>query len=130
MPTVAIRDTKAGDVIKHEYAPQNGYCRELVEVDLKKDTVIGSVFVVSTGELVAVATSAEKLCVVVDPAVYNLRPTSGSATNTVKVACLVRGPAIVGDLKLVYGVDVDTDAEKAAVAAQLKSQGILVEKQV
>lgn len=126
MTTVANRETKAGDVIKHEYAPQNGYCRELLTLTLTPTSQIGDV--VTGGSLVTVATTADDLAVIVDPAVYNLRPTTGTASA--QVACLVRGPAIVGDLNLNYGADVNTAPEKAAVAAQLKAQGILVEKQV
>lgn len=126
MPTVAIRETKAGDVIKHEYAPQNGFCREVLSLTLTPTSQIGDV--VADGALVLVANTTDELGVIVDPAVYNLRPTTG--TVVASVACLVRGPAIVGDLNLNYGADVNTAPEKAAVAAQLKSQGILVEKQV
>lgn len=52
-----------------------------------------------------------------------------AATTDTKVIVLARGPAIVADAALSYDASINTDAEKAALYAQLKNVGIIVETQ-
>jgi hypothetical protein len=55
---------------------------------------------------------------------YDLAVTANTDTT---VLALTRGPAIVSKSGLTYGASVNTDAEKAALYAQLKAVGIVAE---
>lgn len=125
MPTQAFNARKIleGDVVKHEYADK-AFTRELRSVTVTATTAVGTVL--AGAAAVTVATTANADGIVVDTSVYEKRLVPGTYT----LAVLVRGPAIVGDLNLTYGADVDTVAEKAAVAAVLKAKNILVGNQL
>lgn len=114
----ASRNTKVGDVVKHEYEAATGYCRELRTVTVTATTAVGTVLAGAAAVLVASTSSADGI--VVDERVYEYRKTPGSYT----LAVLVRGPAIVADASLTFGADVDTKAEKDAVIAVLDGLGI------
>lgn len=125
MTLIATRNVKQGDVIKHEYEPSTGYCRELRSVTVTATTAIGTVLNGAAAVLVAGTASANG--VVVDPKVYEYRKVPGTYT----LAVLKAGPSIIGDANLTYGADVDTKAEKDAVNAALTANtGIKVAVQV
>ena len=117
------RKTLVGDVVKYEL-PEKAYTRELRSVTVTATTAVGTVL--AGAAAVTVATTANADGIVVDERVYEKRLVPG----TYSLAVLVRGPAIVGDLKLTYGADVDTTAEKNAVVAVLKAKNILVGNQL
>lgn len=58
------------------------------------------------------------------------RETAIAATTATTVIAIYRGPAEVGASALVYGTDVNTDAEKAAVMAALEARQIMIDVQV
>jgi len=131
MPKISSSGISLGDVVKHEYGKEWGYCRETVTVTLTPTSKIGDVLSATAGgvySLVTVATTATTAGVLVDPNVLNLRPSSG--TVNVQAAVLVDGPAVIGDDLVNYGADVDTNAEKLAVLARLRLLRIKARKQV
>jgi hypothetical protein len=135
MPTgkISERPTKIGDVLKHEYMPSTGYCREMVTVTvpaggISVGAVLESTSVPGKYTLVTVATGGNADGVLIDDSVWDTDTYDGADFT---LAVLTRGPSIVGDLNLSYGADVDTPAEKDTVNAALTANaGIKVDPQV
>lgn len=129
---IATRPTKIGDVLKHEYDPQTGYCRELVTVTvpaggLEIGAVLESTSVSGKYTLVAVATTADADAVLVDTRVNDDTVVGGDF----QLAVLTRGPAQVADKALSFAADIDTDPERqAAYTALTTNTGIEVLEQV
>jgi len=123
---IATENFRLSNVLKHEYEPSLGYCRETVVInddaaDLKIGTVLG----------VVTATGKYKVCVQTATdgsqnaaAVLMEDKTIANSTDT-KVLALVRGPAIVSKSGLVLDASFDQDAEKAAAYASLAAKGIV-----
>lgn len=129
---IASRPTKVGDVLKHEYDPATGYCRELVTVTvpaagLPVGAVLESTSVSGKYNLVAVATTANADAVLIDVRVNDETVVDGDF----ELAVLTRGPAQVADESLTFAADIDTPAEReAAFAALTAATGIEVLQQV
>jgi len=123
---IATENFRLSNVLKHEYEPSLGYCRETVVINddaanLKIGTVLG----------VVTATGKYKVCVQTATdgsqnaaAVLMEDKTIANSTDT-KVLALVRGPAIVSKSGLVLDASFDQDAEKAAAYASLAAKGIV-----
>lgn len=125
MTQIATRKTKVGDVLKHEYMPTTGYCRQEVTVTVAANMPIGAVLELSAGKYIWVvkANVANAVAVLVDDRVYD------KAAGDHKLVVLVRGPSQVGRSKLSFAdavVSADIDTASAALAAK----GIEVVKQV
>lgn len=128
MTKVLERKTKVGDVLKHEYVPSTGFCRESapVDVDSSVDTAtleVGSVITFTGGKWIAYldANVADPIGVLIDETVYDL--TTTEIATDVALAVLKRGIAQVrqGGLKL------DTTGVTAATAyAALEAANIEV----
>lgn len=123
MTLIATDIPRLSSVIAHEYEPAMGYCREVVNVTVVSGMKIGAVLD-NAGALVTVATTANTSYVLIDERVKDLAP------GVHKLLVLARGPVILKDAGLSYGADVDTTAEKDAVAAILKGKGLIVEKAI
>lgn len=128
MPVIATDTLRYSNTVKHEYAPSEAFCREVVTVNEAgaKTYTIGTVLgkVTATGkykicEATAVDGSQNAIAVV-------LEDKSVAATTDTKVLALVRGPAIVSKSALTFGSTVDTDPEKATAYASLATVNILV----
>ena len=123
---IATENFRLSNVLKHEYEPSLGYCRETVVInDAAADLKIGTVLGVVT------ATGKYKVCVQTATdgsqnaaAVLMEDKTIANSTDT-KVLALVRGPAIVSKSGLVLDASFDQDAEKAAAYASLAAKGIV-----
>lgn len=123
---IATENFRLSNVLKHEYEPSLGYCRETVVInDAAADLKIGTVLGVVT------ATGKYKVCVQTAAdgsqnaaAVLMEDKTIANSTDT-KVLALVRGPAIVSKSGLVLDASFDQDAEKAAAYASLAAKGIV-----
>ena len=123
---IATENFRLSNVLKHEYEPSLGYCRETVVINgaaanLKIGTVLG----------VVTATGKYKVCVQTATdgsqnaaAVLMEDKTIADSTDT-KVLALVRGPAIVSKSGLVLDASFDQDAEKDAAYASLAAKGIV-----
>ena len=125
MTILATKDRIVSDVLKHEYAPEFGWCREMRNVTLETGMKVGAV-VTSAGAWVAAAAVANADAIVIDPRL-DVADTLG--TGAVSVLCLVRGPAIVGRSYLQFKGTVSEANIDSAAAALLVKQ-IKVEKQV
>lgn len=131
MALVATRKPKIGNLVKHEYAREYGYCREVVvsNITAGADLSVGSVLgkITATGKYVprdpaAVDGSEVAAAVVVE------NKTIPAATDT-DIAVIVRGPSILADGALVFDVAHDA-AQKAAAIAEIESLGVVVRTQV
>jgi hypothetical protein len=135
MTVIATDSTRFSAVVKHEYEPQLGYCRDVVTVNdaaqtLKVGTVLGKV--TATGKYkvqdAAAADGSQNAAAVLiaDSAGLSGDITLANATDT-KVLVLTRGPVIVSKDALTMGAGTNLDAEKQAVYDALKALGILCE---
>lgn len=116
-----------GNVLKHEYGQDHGYCREegIVNVASATDLKVGSVLgkVTATGKYVPSDPAAVDGSQVA--AAMVMADVSVPATTDTEVTLLVRGAAIVTAKGLVF--DVAHDATQTATAhAELEALGILV----
>lgn len=131
MALINTRKPLLGNVVKHEYAREHGFCREVVTVNIADATelVNGSVLgkVTATGKYTVsdpAATDGSEVAA----AIVVENKSVAAATDT-EVAVLVRGPAIVVEGGLVF--DVAHDAGQIATAVgEIESLGIVVRKQV
>lgn len=132
MTVIATDTLRLSNTLKHEYAPEYAYCREVVTVNeaAAKTYAVGTVLgkVTADGKYkIAVQTasdgSATAAAIVMDDA--NI----AAATDT-KLVVLVRGPAGVNKGGLVLDASFDLQAEKDAVYAALEAKGIQVLDQV
>jgi len=130
---IGTRGTKVGDVLKNEYDPQSGYCREDVVVTVTAGMEVGAVLestsVAGKYTLVTVATTANADGVLLDESIYAVDQTSLPADFT--LAVLTDGPSQVSDGALSYGADVDTQPEiDAVITALVGNTGIKTRPQV
>ena len=131
MSLISTRKPLLGNLVKHEYAREHGFCREVVTVNVAADTElsVGSVLgkVTATGKYLpsdpaAVDGSEVAAAIVVENK-------SVAATTDTEVAVIVRGPAIIAKQALVF--DVEHDAGQIATAvAEIQSLGVVVREQV
>lgn len=127
MALLQTRKDKVGNLLKHEYAPEMGFCREAGTVDLDSTTVlasaeVGSVLTFTGGKWIAYldANVADPIGVLIDETVYDLTAAE-IATDVAGLAILVNGPAIVREAAL----KLDTTGVTSATAiAALKAANI------
>jgi hypothetical protein len=120
-----------GNLVKHEYAREHGFCREVVTVNVAADTElsVGSVLgkVTATGKYTVSDAAAVDGSEVAAAIVVENK--SVAATTDTEVAVIVRGPAIIAKQALVF--DVAHDAGQIATAvAEIQSLGVVVREQV
>ena len=127
MTVIAQSSQTLSNLVKREYQPEMGYCREVAVFnglagDLKIGTVLGKV--TATGKYkVAVQTAVDGSAVV---AGVLMEDKTVLAATDAKMLVLVRGPASVSKFGLVFDATYDLDAEKAVVYAALEAKGIQV----
>lgn len=131
--TVLATDTKRlSNVLKHEYAPEYAYCREVVVVNeaAAKTYAVGTVLgkVTATGKYkIAVETASDgskaaAAIVIADAAI--------AANTDTKLVVLVKGPAGVNKGGLVLDATYDDDTKKGVVYMALEAKGIQLLDQV
>lgn len=138
MTVIATDVQRFSNVVKHEYAPQSAYCREVVTMNDAAATIsIGAVLgkVTATGKYklvtaAAVDGSQNAVAVVIGDAMGHALPTTLAATTDTKFLVLARGPVMVGKAALQVGADIDTQGEKDAVYASLATVGIIASEQL
>lgn len=131
MALVASTAPKLGNLVKHEYGKEHGYCREKFVVNVGSETAltIGSLLgkVTATGKYQLVDPTAVDGSEVVAGVVIENK-TVPASTDT-EVVVLVRSPAIIADNAIVYDNTFDA-AQKAAAISEIESLGIVVRQQV
>lgn len=128
---IDTRPTKVGDVLKHEYDPCTGYCREVVTVAVPAGGLsIGAVLENTTSStvynLVNAANVSNASAVLIDTLVNDDTTVNGNFS----LAVLTDGPSQVADDSLSFAADVDTPAERQSAFDALETQGIKVLQQV
>ena len=128
MPIIAQDAKRLSALVKHEYEPSLGFCRNVVTVNeaAASDYVIGTVLgkITASGKYVVAketATDGSKV-----PAAVVLENKSIAATTDTKVLAAVRGKMILSKAEVVLDATYNTDAKKATALAALEALGILV----
>ena len=136
MTALDTRYTRLGAVVQHETLKEYGFCRATViarEGNATKytaGTVLGKV--TGTGKYAVLEASASDgsqnfAGIYVGSAGLTADDFQTiAATTDTSVVVLVRGPAIVGEANLKFGVSVDTQGERDAIYAQMDAVGIRV----
>lgn len=126
MTVIATENPRFSNVVKHEYEPSLGWCREVVTVngaaaELKVGTVLGKV--TATGKYkVAVETATDGSKV---PAAVVVEDKSLPATTDTGVLAFVRGPAIVSKGGLLLDATYDNATKVNAALGALAALNIL-----
>ncbi len=131
MSLVSTRKPKVGNLVKHEYEPAHGFCREVATVNVAADTEVsvGSVLgkVTASGKYVPRDPDASDGSeVAAGVAVEN--KTITAATDTT-LAVMVRGNSILAKGALVFDVTHDA-GEQATAISEIEALGILVRTSV
>lgn len=128
MPIIAQDTKRLSALVKHEYEPSLGFCRNVVTVNeaAASDYVIGTVLgkITASGKYVVAketATDGSKV-----PAAVVLENKSIAAATDTKVLAAVRGKMILSKAEVVLDATYNTDAKKATAIAALEALGILV----
>ena len=128
MHTIAQDTKRLSALVKHEYEPSLGFCRNVVTVNeaAASDYVIGTVLgkITASGKYVVAketATDGSKV-----PAAVVLEDKSIAATTDTKVLVAVRGPMILSKAGITLDATYNTDAKKTTALAALEALGILV----
>jgi len=128
MPIIAQDTKRLSALVKHEYEPSLGFCRNVVTVNeaAASDYVIGTVLgkITASGKYVVAketATDGSKV-----PAAVVLENKSIAAATDTKVLAAVRGQMILSKAEVVLDATYNTDAKKATAIAALEALGILV----
>ena len=112
---IATEGFRTSNLVKHEYEPSLGYCREVIVYNGPAKTFVVGELVTANGTAPLDAQNGADVAGVV-----MLEQAAAASTNT-RLLVLTRGPAIVSKSALVLGAV--TEAE--AIAA-LAAKGILV----
>jgi len=131
MALVGTRKPLLGNLLKHEYSGNLGYCRDVVTVNISggADLSVGSVLgkVTATGKYVqrdpAGGDGSE-----VSAAVVVENKTVGDGVDA-DIAVLVRGPSVIAKEALVFDVT-HTSGEKATAISEIEALGVVARKQV
>lgn len=136
MSVFATDSTRFSNVVKEEYKPEQGYCRESVVINdsaqtIKVGTLLGKV--TATGKYrVSLSASADGSQTPVGVYIIDGLGQSGDlvlpANTDTKAIILARGPAIVADAALTLGTGITAAAAKAALAALVPP--VIVETQI
>lgn len=120
-----VDNPSLGNVLKHEQAPEQRYCRDVLTIADTTGMAVGTVLIdgaIATAALVAAFNPAtQSIVVVIDETMYDDRANSITAGD---YAVLARGAAVVRLGGLRYAADIDTPAEKDALVAALLTAGI------
>ena len=128
MTKIATEDPRISDLVKYEQAPEHGWCREDVEIELAAETdlKIGTVLVKITASGVYVPVNASQVAgqegaeVAAAVLLENVTIPAGEATT---VTAAVQGAMIVRDEALIF-VNTHNDTERAAAIDALAALGI------
>lgn len=125
MSVIATDSTRFSAVVKSEFQPELGYCRESVVINdtaqtIKVGTVLGKV--TATGKYrVALSASSDGSQTPVGVYIADGIGQSGdlvlAASTDTKAIILARGPAIVADAGLTLGTGITAAAAKTALQA-------------
>lgn len=131
MTVIATENPRLSNVVKHEYEPSLGWCREVVTVNgAAAELVVGTVLgkVTATGKYkVAVETATDGSKV---PAAVVIEDKSLKASTDTGVLAIVRGPAIVSKGGLVLDATYDNATKVDAALGALATSNILANETV
>lgn len=139
MAVIATDIDRFSNVIKDEYSPASGYCREYVTVNLAAGATleVGTVLakVTATGKYLvqdaslASGAGLEASAILIGEDETKMGATFVAATDK-KVLVLKRGPARVAKEQLVMGAGTNDATKKQAVYDALAALGIVADSQL
>lgn len=131
MPLIATDTPRFSNLVKHEYEPTIGFCRESVTVNEAEaatyavGTVLGKVTLTRKYKVAkADATDGSQ-----DPVAIVLEDKTVAAGTDTKVLVMVRGQAIVSKAALIFDASF-TDQLKADTYVAFEDKGILVNETI
>lgn len=123
-----VDNPSLGNVLKHEYAAEQRYCRDVLTIANTTGMVVGTVLIdgaIATAALAAAFNPAtQSIVIVADETMYDDRANGVTAGD---YAVLARGAAVVRQGGLVTA-DINTEAEFADLESALLTAGIKVAK--
>ncbi len=125
MSVFATDSTRFSALVKHEYEPSLGFCRESVVFnDTAQTLVVGAVLgkVTATGKYrLSLSASADgsqtPAAIYIGDGLGNSGDLAVAAATDTKILVLARGPAVVADAALVRGTGITAAAAKTALQA-------------
>lgn len=134
MTVVATSSNRFSQVVKHEYDPATGYCRDVVTVNdsaqtLKVGTLLGKV--TATGKYVvckqAAADGSQNVAAVfVGDALGFSGDLAIAATTDTSVLTLTRGPLILSAGQIIWDASFTTQSQKDTAFANMKAAGVML----
>jgi hypothetical protein len=128
MSVIAVDSLRISNLVKMEFKPELGYCREVVTVNeaTAKTYAVGTVLgkVTANGKyMIAVQTAVDGSAVAAGIVLENK---AIAATTDTKLVVMVRGPASISAGALVLDATYNLDAEKLVVYQAFEAAGIQV----
>ncbi len=135
MAVIATDTQRLSALVKFEFEPSNGFCKEVFTVNeaAAKSYDVGTVLGIVT------ATGKAKICVqsasdgsqvaagvVVGDILGDAHPFSVAATTDTKVLVIARGPVELADTAIKWDASFTTQAQKDTAFATLKAAGVLI----
>ena len=132
MSVIATDTKRLSNLLKHEYAPEYAYCRDVVTVNeaAAKTYAVGTVLgkVTATGKYkIAVETAVDGSKVA---AAIVMADASIAATTDTKLVAFVKGPAGMNKGGLILDASYDDNTKKQAVYDAIEAKGIQLLDQV
>lgn len=122
MSKLDTRSTRLGAVLQHEYKPEYGYCRKVIEVTEAAEVTYEIGRVIGDDLDTYQDTDAFVGIYIGSPEGENSQVIP--AATATKVVVLSRGPAGVGKANLVYGTTVNDAPKLNAMYALIEAAGI------
>lgn len=134
MSVIAIDVTRFSNVVKHEYLPSEGFCRQVITVYEPTSITydIGTVLGLTTAtgqykrvESTAVDGSQTAAAVYIGTNLGDFTSQVIPATTATTVIALVRGPAILVEPMLEFGASISTQSARNTQEAALAALNII-----
>jgi hypothetical protein len=122
MAIIATENQRLSHVLKHEYAPNKAYCREVLTLTFATATTLKIGTLVTATAVATGATAGDVVGIVMEDTVC-------PATVATKVLTLARGPAEVSNAGLIFA-DTPTAPQLVTLATTLKAKGIVIAEAV
>ncbi len=134
MSVIATDVSRFSNVVKHEYLPSEGYCRQVITVYESSAVTydIGTVLglVTATGQYKRVESTAADgsqtaAAVYIGTNLGDFTSQTIPATTATTVIALVRGPAILVEPMLEFGASISTQGARNTQEGYLSTLGII-----
>ncbi len=135
MSVIATDVSRFSNVVKHEYLPSEGYCRQVITVNETANITydIGTVLglVTATGQYKRVESTAADgsqtaAAIYIGTNLGDYTSQAITAATPTTVVAITRGPAILVEPMLEFGASISTQAARNTQEGYLANLGIIV----